>query len=84
GRLLTVGPRSWTKKVMNQKFGWLVKLVIGLALLIGASGTALGEEFYKGKTILFIVVSLLGEVTILTPEPSLAILADTFPETPRP
>jgi tripartite-type tricarboxylate transporter receptor subunit TctC len=45
----------WTKKVMNQKFGCLVKLVIGFALLIGASGTALGEEFYKGKTILFIV-----------------------------
>jgi tripartite-type tricarboxylate transporter receptor subunit TctC len=40
---------------MNQKFGCLVKLVIGLALLIGASGTALGAEFYKGKTILFIV-----------------------------
>jgi len=40
---------------MNKKFLCLVKLVIGLAFLVGASATALGEEFYKGKTILFIV-----------------------------
>ena len=40
---------------MNKKFLCLVKLVIGLAFVVGASATALGEEFYKGKTILFIV-----------------------------
>jgi tripartite-type tricarboxylate transporter receptor subunit TctC len=40
---------------MNKKLPCVIKLVIGLALLIGASGTALGAEFYKGKTILFIV-----------------------------
>jgi tripartite-type tricarboxylate transporter receptor subunit TctC len=40
---------------MNNKFGWLVKLVIGLALLVGAPATSSGEEFYKGKTVLFIV-----------------------------
>ncbi|HSE91225.1 MAG TPA: hypothetical protein VLJ79_33760 [Candidatus Binatia bacterium] len=40
---------------MNQKFGCLVKLVIGFALLVAAAATASGEEFYKGKTILFIV-----------------------------
>ncbi len=40
---------------MNKKFLCLVKLVIGLTFLVGASATALGEEFYKGKTILFIV-----------------------------
>ncbi len=40
---------------MNKKFLCLVKIVIGLAFLVGASATALGEEFYKGKTILFIV-----------------------------
>ena len=40
---------------MNKRFLCLVKLVIGLTFLVGASATALGEEFYKGKTILFIV-----------------------------
>ncbi len=40
---------------MNKKFLCLVKLVIGLTFLVGASTTALGEEFYKGKTILFVV-----------------------------
>jgi len=40
---------------MNTKLLCLVKLVIGLAFVVGASATALGEEFYKGKTILFIV-----------------------------
>jgi len=40
---------------MNKKFLCLVKLVIGLTILVSASATALGEEFYKGKTILFIV-----------------------------
>ena len=40
---------------MNKKFLCLVKLVIGLSFVVGASATALGEEFYKGKTILFIV-----------------------------
>ncbi len=45
----------WNKEIMNKKFLCLVKLVIGLTFLVGASATALGEEFYKGKTILFIV-----------------------------
>jgi len=40
---------------MNRKFLCLVKIVIGLAFVVGASATALGEEFYKGKTIHFIV-----------------------------
>ena len=40
---------------MNKKFLCLVKLVIGLSFVVGASATALGEEFYKGKTILFLV-----------------------------
>ncbi len=40
---------------MNKKFLCLVKLVIGLAVVVGGSSTALGEEFYKGKTIFFIV-----------------------------
>jgi len=40
---------------MNKKFLCLVNLVIGLAFVVGASATALGEEFYKGKIILFIV-----------------------------
>jgi hypothetical protein len=34
---------------MNKKFLCLVKLVIGLTFVVGASATALGEEFYKGK-----------------------------------
>jgi tripartite-type tricarboxylate transporter receptor subunit TctC len=40
---------------MNRKFLRLLKLVIGLSFLVGTAATALGEEFYKGKTILFIV-----------------------------
>ena len=40
---------------MNKKFLCLVKLVIGLTFLVGASATALGEEFYKSKIIRFIV-----------------------------
>jgi len=40
---------------MNKKFLCLVKIVVVLAFIVGASATALGEEFYKGKTILFIV-----------------------------
>ena len=40
---------------MNKNFLCLVKLVIGLSFVVGASATALGEEFYKGKIIRFIV-----------------------------
>ncbi len=40
---------------MNKKFLCLVKLVIGLTFVVGASATALGEEFYKGKIIRFVV-----------------------------
>jgi tripartite-type tricarboxylate transporter receptor subunit TctC len=40
---------------MNKKLLRLVKLVLGLFLCVSAPGTALGEEFYKGKTIVFIV-----------------------------
>ncbi len=40
---------------MNKKFLCLVKLVIGLAFVVGVPATALGQEFYKGKTVLFIV-----------------------------
>jgi len=40
---------------MHKKILCLVKLVIGLSFIVGASATALGEEFYQGKTILFIV-----------------------------
>jgi tripartite-type tricarboxylate transporter receptor subunit TctC len=40
---------------MNKKFQFLVKLVIGLTFLVGASATVLGEEFYQGKIIRFIV-----------------------------
>ncbi len=45
---------------MNKKFLCLVELFIGLAFLVGASATALGEEFYKGKTIRFIVYTQPG------------------------
>ncbi|HSE90030.1 MAG TPA: hypothetical protein VLJ79_27720 [Candidatus Binatia bacterium] len=40
---------------MHRKFLCVLKLVIGLALLVGTAATASGEEFYKGKTIYFIV-----------------------------
>jgi tripartite-type tricarboxylate transporter receptor subunit TctC len=40
---------------MNKNFLRLVKLVLGLFLCVSAPGTASGEEFYKGKTIVFIV-----------------------------
>jgi len=45
---------------MNRKFLCVLKLVIGFALLVVASTTALGEEFYKGKTILIVVASPPG------------------------
>ena len=40
---------------MNKKLLRLVKLVFGLFLCVSALGTALGEEFYKGKTIRIVV-----------------------------
>jgi len=40
---------------MKRKFLGLVQVLIGLTFLVGASATAFGQEFYKGKTILFIV-----------------------------
>jgi tripartite-type tricarboxylate transporter receptor subunit TctC len=40
---------------MNKRFSCLAKLVIGLAFVVGASAGASGEEFYKGKTIRFVV-----------------------------
>ena len=40
---------------MNKKFQCLVELFIGLAFLVGASANALGEEFYKGKTVRIVV-----------------------------
>lgn len=40
---------------MNKKFLCLVKLVLGLTFLVGASAPASGEEFYKGKIIHFFV-----------------------------
>ena len=41
---------------MKKKFSYLIALVIGgLAFVFGAPNAALAEEFYKGKTIRFIV-----------------------------
>ncbi len=40
---------------MNTRFLSLVNIVIGLAFVAGASTTAVGEEFYKGKTLIFVV-----------------------------
>ncbi len=40
---------------MHKKFLCVVNFFIGLSFVVGASATALGEEFYQGKTILFIV-----------------------------
>ncbi len=45
---------------MNKKFLCLVELFIGLAFLVGASATAFGVEFYKGKTIRFVVGAAPG------------------------
>ena len=43
------------RREIDKKFLCLVELFIGLAFLVGASATALGEEFYKGKSIRFVV-----------------------------
>jgi tripartite-type tricarboxylate transporter receptor subunit TctC len=40
---------------MNKIFSYLIRLIIVLALVVGASAPALGETFYAGKTIRFIV-----------------------------
>ncbi len=45
---------------MNKRFLCVVELLIGLAFLVGASATAFGEEFYKGKVIRFIVGAAPG------------------------
>ena len=43
------------KEIMNKNFLCLVNFVIWLSFVVGASATALGEEFYQGKIIRFIV-----------------------------
>jgi tripartite-type tricarboxylate transporter receptor subunit TctC len=40
---------------MNKRLRHLITLVISLAFLVTASTTALGEEYYKGKNIRFVV-----------------------------
>ena len=40
---------------MDKRFLCLVKFVIGFVFVVGVSNTALGEDFYKGKTVRFIV-----------------------------
>ncbi|MDH3444575.1 MAG: hypothetical protein OEN50_11660 [Deltaproteobacteria bacterium] len=45
----------WNKEMLNKKFSGVIKLVICLALLIGAPATASGDEFYKGKIIRIVV-----------------------------
>jgi len=40
---------------MDKRFLCLVKFVIGFVFVVGVSNTALGEDFYKGKTIRFVV-----------------------------
>ena len=40
---------------MPRKIPYLITLVIGLAMLAGGSSNALGDDFYKGKTIRFVV-----------------------------
>jgi tripartite-type tricarboxylate transporter receptor subunit TctC len=40
---------------MNKRFSYLVKLVICLALVVGVSTAAFGDDFYRGKTIRLIV-----------------------------
>ncbi len=46
--------------MLNKKFSGVIKLVICLALLIGATGTASGEAFYDGKIIRIVVASPPG------------------------
>lgn len=40
---------------MNKKFCCVITLVLGLAFVAAASGTAFSKDFYKGKTIRFVV-----------------------------
>jgi len=40
---------------MKKNLSYLLALVIGLAFIVGPSNTALAGEFYKGKTIRFVV-----------------------------
>ena len=54
GGLSTTG-RRLDEGFMNKIFPRLVKLVLGLFLCVSAPGAALGEEFSKVKTIVFIV-----------------------------
>ena len=40
---------------MNKGLSYMFMLIIGLALVVGASTTVLGEDFFKDKTIHFVV-----------------------------
>ncbi len=45
---------------MNKKVSYLVKLIIGIVFVLSASPAASAEDFYKGKTIRFIVGFSVG------------------------
>ncbi len=40
---------------MHTKITYIIALVIGLAVVAGGSTNALADDFYKGKTIRFVV-----------------------------
>jgi len=40
---------------MHRKITYIVALVIGLAIVVGSPSNALADDFYKGKTIRFVV-----------------------------
>ena len=67
--------------MMNRVFN-LLTLIVVLALVAGASTAALGEEFFKGKTIRFVVGFRPGEATTPIPERLRATSESTSRETP--
>tara|TARA_B100000315_G_scaffold225357_1_gene231527 strand:+ start:147 stop:545 length:399 start_codon:yes stop_codon:yes gene_type:complete len=53
-------PATAKEDVMNKKVSYLVKLIIGIVFVLSASPAASAEDFYKGKTIRFIVGFSVG------------------------
>ena len=67
---------------MTKKIYWLIGSLVGIALLAFAIRTAGSDEFYKGKTIRFVVGQAAVEAMISRHEPSGDTWASIFPAIP--
>ena len=68
---------------MTKKIYWLIGSLVGIALLAFAIRTASADEFYKGKTIRFVVGLAPGGAMIFRLAPLGVTWGSTFPEIRR-